>query len=121
MPDDIPLITIDEENAVLTEELQNSNTNSENRNSELLTVKPAKGSTEATASTPTLPDENSRSSEDSTLELLHDFGKVFTDHTIDVEKDIPSEPVLDPAARPLTGPSEKEKIRAPIHKNASAN
>ena len=121
---DIPIITIDEENPVLTEEPPNSNTNlgknpDDMENRELLTVESATGSTEATVPTTTLPDENSRSSEDSlesTLELLHDFGKVFTDHTIDVDKDIPSEPVLDPAARPWTSPSEKEKIRAPIHK-----
>ena len=121
-PDDILLITIDDENPVLTEELQNANTNSdnnpddiENHSSELLTVEPAIGSTEVTASSPVVPDESSRSSEDSTLELLHDFGKVFTDYTKDVEKDIPSELVIDPAERPLTSPPVKEKISAPIY------
>ena len=123
-PVDIPLIVIDEESPVLTEEPQNSNANlgknpydMENINcySGLLTVETDTGSTEARASIPVSPDESSNSSKDSTLELLQDFGNVLTGRTI-VDKEIPSEPVLYPAARPLTGPSEQEKIKAPIYK-----
>ena len=83
---DIPLIVIDEESPVLTEEPQNSNANlgknpydmeNINCNSGLLTVETDTGSTEARASTPVSPDESSNSSKDSTLELLQDFGKVL--------------------------------------------
>ena len=59
-------------------------------------------------STPVLTEESSRSSVDSTLELLHDFGKSTTEHTNDTVKDIPSDLAPDSTEKPSTISSTSE-------------
>ena len=128
--EDIPVITLDEEEQIPTEERQqvnmttSSGTNPDYTESHLKEQPINKPTTaiEKFISTPVLTEESSRSSVDSTLELLHDFGKATTEHTNEAGKIIPSDPVPTLSENPSTISSTSEKVSvSEKHSNLSIN
>ena len=127
-PEDIPIITLDEEDPVLTEERQQVNTSSGTNPDDTESclkeqpINEPTTSTEKSISTPVLTEESSRSSVDSMLELLHDFGKATTEHTNEVGKIIPSDTTPTPSEKPSTISSTNEKVSVPVkHSNMPIN
>ena len=122
MSEDILLITIDDEDTVLTEKTTDLNTdsginlNDNEKSAKELVTNPSENDESQSS---VLADEASQRSEDSTMELLHDFNPNVIvkkqKHTRDIEQCIPSD--ITPAKTITEYLPEKEKVVAPVVKS----